>query len=71
LRQSPVAGLQAIAARHAHRIELFDAILRRQLALSITEREQCIEFRTSVLSGETNSETQPWAMLGLVGHPFD
>jgi hypothetical protein len=71
LRQSPVAGLQAIAARHAQRIELFEAILRRQLSLSITEREQCIEFRTSVLSGETNSETQPWAMLGLVGHPFD
>ena len=49
----------------------FEAILRRQLARSVTEHEQCVEFRTSVLSRETNSETQPWAMLGLVGHPFD
>jgi len=63
--------VQAIAARHADRIALFEAILRRQLAKSATEREQCVEIRTSVLSGETNSETQPWAMLGLVGHPFD
>jgi hypothetical protein len=71
LRQAPVAGLQAIAARHADRIALFEAILRQQLARSMTEREQCVEIRTSVLSGETNSETQPWAMLGLVGHPYD
>jgi hypothetical protein len=71
LRQAPVAGLQSIAARHADRIELFEAILRRQLAQSAMQREQCVEICTSVLSGETNSETQPWAMLGLVGHPFD
>jgi hypothetical protein len=71
LRQAPVAGLEAIAARHADRIALFEAILRQQLEKSLTERDQCVEFRTSVLSGETNSETQPWAMLGLVGHPYD
>jgi hypothetical protein len=71
LRQAPVAGLQAVAARHADRIALFEAILKRQLAKSVIERDHGMEFRTSVLSGETNSETQPWAMLGLVGHPFD
>ena len=71
LRGAPVASLQAIAARHADRLELFEAILRRQLARSITERDQCVEIHTSVFSGETNSETQPWAMLGLVGHPYD
>jgi hypothetical protein len=71
LRATSVAGLQAIAERHADRIALFEAILRHQLARSMIEREKGAEFRTSVLSGETNSETQPWAMLGLVGHPFD
>jgi hypothetical protein len=71
LRQAPVAGLQAVAARHADRIALFEAILKLQLAKSVIERDHGMEFRTSVLSGETNSETQPWAMLGLVGHPFD
>jgi hypothetical protein len=70
LRDSPVAGLQAIAGRHGDRIELFEAILRRQLAQSVAERGQCVEIRTSMLSGETNSETQPWAMLGLLGHPY-
>jgi hypothetical protein len=71
LRASPAASLQAIAARDAERLALFEAILRRQLATSIIERDQCVEIRSSVLSGETNSETQPWAMLGLVGHPYD
>ena len=71
LRNSPAASLQAIAARHADRVELFEAMLRRQLARSIIERDQGVEIHTSVFSGETNSETQPWAMLGLVGHPYD
>jgi len=71
LRDSPTASLQAIAARHVDRVELFEAMLRRQLARSMIERDQGVEIRTSVFSGETNSETQPWAMLGLVGHPHD
>jgi hypothetical protein len=71
LRNSPSPALQAIAARHGERIALFETILQRQLLKSVTERGECIELRTSVLSGETNSETQPWAMLGLLGHPVD
>jgi hypothetical protein len=71
LRHSPDRALQAIVARHGERIFSFEAVLRRQLAQSIAERDGCIEFRTSVLSGETNSETQPWVMLGLLGHPLD
>lgn len=71
LRNSPDPRLQAVAARHRDRIELFELVLRWQLRRSITERGDCVEFRTSVYSGETNSETQPWVMLGLLGHPYD
>lgn len=67
LRRSSVAALQEMAARHADRIALFEAILRQQLARSTIRRRDGIEIRTSVLSGETNSETQPWAVLGLLG----
>ena len=34
-------------------------------------RDDSVEIRTSIYSGETNSETQPWVMLGLLGHPYD
>jgi hypothetical protein len=71
LRLSPVAAVRAVAASHAERIALFEAILRRQLAMSAAERGPSIEIRTSVLSRETSSETQPWAMLGLLGDPGD
>ena len=60
-----------VAARHRRPGCGFRSVLRHQLAQSTTEHGDCIEIRTSVLSGETNSETQPWAMLGLVGHPLD
>ena len=68
---SPDPALQQIAARHRERIELLEMVLRWQLRHSITERDDCVEIRTSVYSGETNSETQPWVMLGLLGHPYD
>jgi hypothetical protein len=71
LRNSPEAALQDIAARHRDRIELFELVLRWQLRKCITERDDCIEIRTSEFSAETNSETQPWVMLGLLGHPYD
>lgn len=71
LRNSPDPELQQIAARHRERIELFELVLHWQLRRSITEREDAIEIRTSVYSAETNSETQPWVMLGLFGHPYD
>jgi hypothetical protein len=71
LRNSPNADLQAIAARHRDRIELFEMVLRWQLQRSITERDDSIEIRTSMHAAETNSETQPWVMLGLLGHPYD
>jgi hypothetical protein len=71
LRNAPEPELRAVAARHRDRLELFELILRRQIARSLAENDGEIELRCSDLSGETNSETQPWVMLGLLGHPAD
>lgn len=71
LRSTTHPALQEIAAQHRDRIELFEIILRRQLARSISRRDDGIEIRIAEIAAETNSETQPWAMLGLLGHPFD
>jgi hypothetical protein len=71
LRRSSHPSLRAIAARHGERMDLFEIVLRRQLERSITQREESIEILTAVSAGETNSETQPWVMLGLFGHPWD
>jgi hypothetical protein len=71
LRKSSHPALRSIVVRHGTRLESFEIILRRQLERSITQREESIEIRTAVSAGETNSETQPWVMLGLFGHPYD
>jgi hypothetical protein len=71
LRNSPNPSLRSVALRHGERMERLEMILRQQIERSITPRENGIEIRTSVSSGETNSETQPWVMLGLFGHPAD
>jgi len=71
LRSSPHPVLQSIAARYRERIDLFEIVLRTQLEKSITRAEEGIEIRTAVSAGETNSETQPWVMLGLFGHQWD
>ena len=71
LRNSPNSALRSIAARHGERMDLFEIVLRRQLERSITHAGESIEIRTAVSAGETNSETQPWVMLGLFGHPWD
>jgi hypothetical protein len=71
LRSSPQPELQAIVARHNERMELFEFILRRQLEKSVTWHGDSVEIRTAMPANETNSETQPWVMLGLFGHPWD
>jgi hypothetical protein len=71
LRSSPHPALQSITTRHRERIARLEMILRQQIASSITQQEDGLEIRTAVSSGETNSETQPWVMLGLFGHPAD
>jgi hypothetical protein len=71
LRKSSHPWLRSVVARHRARMDLCETVLRRQLARSITQREDSIEIRTAVSARETNSETQPWVMLGLFGHPWD
>jgi hypothetical protein len=71
LRSATDPALQAVAARHRDRIELFEIILRRQLERSITQRDDGVEIRMAEIAAETNSETQPWVMLGLLGHLYD
>jgi hypothetical protein len=71
LRNATDPALQAVAALHRDRIELFEMILRRQLERSISERDDGIEIRIADVAAETNSETQPWVMTGLLGHPYD
>jgi len=71
LRASPHPSLRSIVARHGERMVLFESVLRRQLERSITQSGGGIEIRTAISAGETNSETQPWVMLGLFGHQWD
>lgn len=71
LRDSPEPAVRDIAARHRDRLELFETILRRQLEHSLKVYPDGLEFCCAVPAGETNSETQPWVMLGLLGHPAD
>jgi len=71
LRQAHRPELRQIAARHRERMALLEMIMRDQLRRSTTEHEDGTEIRCSVHASETNSETQPWVMLGLLGHPCD
>jgi hypothetical protein len=71
LRNTTDPALHAVAIRHRDRIELFEIILRRQLERSVSKRDGGIEIRIAEIAAETNSETQPWVMTGLLGHPFD
>jgi hypothetical protein len=57
--------------RHRQRLITMAALLRQQIDRSTTARDAGLEIRTGSWAPETNSETQPWAVLGLVGHPFD
>ena len=71
LRDSPDARMRALYARHAGRIAVIEPLLQRQIAMSTRQHADGIEVCTSWLSGETNSETQPWVALGMLGHPWD
>ncbi|HEX3952478.1 MAG TPA: hypothetical protein VHW90_02825 [Stellaceae bacterium] len=66
LRRSTDPALQAVAARHRERIALFEMIMRWHIEQSLTWHDGAVEIRSSILSTETNSETQPWAALGLL-----
>ncbi len=67
LRQSTHQATTEIYARHDHKLEIYEAMLRLQLRRSLVPREGgALEVLTGRLSGEGNSETQPWVALGLV-----
>ncbi len=67
LRQSTHQATTEILARHEHKLEIYEALLRQQLRRSLVPREGgALEVLTARLSGEGNSETQPWVALGLV-----
>lgn len=67
LRNSGYPALRAIWAKHRARLEIFEGVLRARLEGSIRRHEDGLEILTSQYSSETNSETQPWAALGLIG----
>lgn len=71
LRDSPDAGLRTLHAKHAARLAVIEPLLQRQVALGTQAHPDGLEIRSSWLSSETNSETQPWVVLGLIGHPWD
>ncbi len=67
LRQSSHQATSEIYARHEHQIEIWEAVLQRQVQRSLVERDGgALEVLTARLSGEGNSETQPWVALGVV-----
>ncbi len=67
LRASPVPELQAVWVRQAPRITVLEGLMRARVEQCLRVRDDAIEVRTSVLSGETNSETQPWVAIALLG----
>jgi SAM-dependent methyltransferase len=66
LRQSSHQATKEIFERHKNRIELHEALLKLQIEQSLRYRGGALEIKTGRLSGEGNSETQPWVALGLV-----
>jgi hypothetical protein len=69
LRASPHPGIQRAWEKNRLRIELLEIFMRARIDKSLRRHDDGVEILTSVLSAETNSETQPWVALGLVGEP--
>jgi hypothetical protein len=66
LSQSQHQATKEIFDRHKFRIAAHRALLEVQILRSLRDRGGAIEIKTAILSAEGNSETQPWAALGLV-----
>ena len=66
LRATTHAGLREVWELHAPRLEALELLMRHRIAHSLRARDGTIEILTSVLSSETNSETQPWVALALI-----
>ena len=67
LRKTKHQGLRAVWAKHTERLSVLEMLMRDRITRSLRERETGTEILTSMLSAETNSETQPWVALGLCG----
>jgi hypothetical protein len=67
LRATRNPALQAVWARRRERTEMLELWMRARIDRSLRHHDDGVEILTSVLSAETNSETQPWVALGLVG----
>ncbi|MCS6890660.1 MAG: hypothetical protein RMK64_07640 [Rhodovarius sp.] len=65
-RASPDAGVRAAVEALADRLAVFEPVLRARIERSARPRGDAIEIRTSTLSAEGNSETQPWVALALI-----
>jgi hypothetical protein len=66
LSQSQHQATKEIFDRHKFRIAFQRALLEIQILRSLRDRGGALEIKTAILSAEGNSETQPWAALGLV-----
>ncbi len=66
VRASARHGLQTVWARHRDRFVVLEWLLRRRVEECLRSRDGTTEIRTSVLSSETNSETQPWVAIALL-----
>lgn len=66
LRRSRHPAIRAVHERHQGRLGLLAFVMHDQLRRSLRPRDGgALEVRTSLMSGEGNSETQPWAALAL------
>ena len=66
LRASRRDDLRAVWQLHAPRFTTLEWMLRHRVEQCLRRREDATEIRTSVLSSETNSETQPWVAVALL-----
>ena len=67
LKSTDHKGIRSIWAKHDERLSVLETLLQIRLRKSLRYHEDGMEILTSVLSSETNSETQPWVALGLCG----
>jgi len=66
IRQVHAAGLLSLDGKVLAYMNELAEVARRGLFAVLRREGDAIEVLTSARSGETNSETQPWAALGLV-----
>jgi ubiquinone/menaquinone biosynthesis C-methylase UbiE len=71
LRQSTHQATSEIFGRHRNRIEILEALLKLRIEQSLRDRDGALEIKTGRLSGEGNSETQPWVALGVIAQSED